>query len=108
MAGCFERNDARGAYLELFFIRELDIRVAKQFVRARYNPRARHRCQGSRTKFKIFLAVRFEDIGDAQIVFLGEIEIFIDIAPRVDYYGETFPAPEQDKSFGLNLTLSVF
>ena len=92
VSGRFKRNEARGSGLEFLSVLQLDIRLTEQFMPARHDLGAGSFGQRSRAELEIFLAVRFENICDAQAVILCEFKIFLDIPARVDDHGYSLPA----------------
>ncbi|MES2756623.1 MAG: hypothetical protein V4693_04545 [Pseudomonadota bacterium] len=65
-----------------------------------------HLRQAGRPELKVFLAVGFEHVGDAQVIGTGKLEVFGDVASRVDEDCQAFAAAEQVGVMAQSLVLT--
>ena len=61
-------------------------------VTAADDPGTGHLRQRARAELEILLPMRLQDVGDGKVVFTGQLQIFVNIAARVDHHSEPVSA----------------
>ncbi|RLM52917.1 hypothetical protein DVK02_15655 [Halobellus sp. Atlit-31R] len=89
-----QRDEARRSHREFLAIRYLDIDAAEQGMFARQNLGAGEFCQACGPELEILLAMRFDAIGNAQVIVACQLQILCHVPPRIDDHCKPIAASE--------------